>query len=159
MSSTCYTHPRFISARYPPSRFRTKHTSASKIAPLMRKFLQGFICQIKHKEWKVFPLHVVEMYIANTFRVNPIINPCTRLDYKLFLLALHILYLKNVLNKWEIMWWVAATTSFIAIKYNTYKALIRKTYIVVWNSCVATRSQDHDNILKYHCQEFNIPFT
>ena len=98
------------------------------------------------------------MYIANTFRVNPIINPCTRLDYKLFLLALHILYLKNVLNKWEIMWWVAATTSFIAIKYNTYKALIRKTYIVVWNSCVATRSQDHDNILKYHCQEFNIPF-
>ena len=124
----------------------------------MRKFLQGFICQIKHKEWKVFPLHVVEMYIANTFRVNPIINPCTRLDYKLFLLALHILYLKNVLNKWEIMWWVAATTSFIAIKYNTYKALIRKTYIVVWNSCVATRSQDHDNISKYHCQEFNIPF-
>ena len=98
------------------------------------------------------------MYIANTFRVNPIINPCTRLDYKLFLLALHILYLKNVLNKWEIMWWVAATTSFIAIKYNTYKALIRKTYIVVWNSCVATRSQDHDNISKYHCQEFNIPF-
>ena len=98
------------------------------------------------------------MYIANTFRVNPIINPCTRLDYKLFLLALHILYLKNVLNKWEIMWWVAATTSFIAIKYNTYKALIRKTYIVVWNSCVATRSQDHDNVLKYHCQEFNIPF-
>ena len=98
------------------------------------------------------------MYIANTFRVNPIINPCTRLDYKLFLLALYILYLKNVLNKWEIMWWVAATTSFIAIKYNTYKALIRKTYIVVWNSCVATRSQDHDNILKHYCQEFIIAF-